>query len=186
MLMSKNRGSTRLTLSRPLLILIGLVVGAPLLADNVLVWDTKSNRINADIEGWPLSRLLTRISELTHWQVFVEPGSSHTVSTRFQNQPTSEALDRLLGKLSFALVPQKSGSAKLLVFRTSAISATERVKPPRSARRDRRIRNELILTVPADFPEKYAKALIRAAGLCSVKKSILSNPEFDIRAVNDK
>lgn len=47
-------------------------------------------------------------------------------------------------------------------------------------------RVEQTIHLPADFPEKYAKALIRAAGLCSVKKSILSNPEFDIRAVNDK
>ncbi len=36
------------------------------------------------------------------------------------------------------------------------------------------------IVVPADFPEKYEKALCRAAGLCSVKKAITSSPEFRI------
>ncbi len=42
---------------------------------------------------------------------------------------------------------------------------------------------EQTIHLPARFPEKYAKALVRAAGLCSVKKSVLSDPEFSIRSV---
>ena len=34
------------------------------------------------------------------------------------------------------------------------------------------------IVVPAGFPEKYEKALCRAASLCSVKKAIASAPEF--------
>lgn len=38
----------------------------------------------------------------------------------------------------------------------------------------------LEIKVPADFPEKYHEALINAAELCAVKKSIASPPVFEI------
>lgn len=38
----------------------------------------------------------------------------------------------------------------------------------------------LDIKLPADFPEKYKEALINTAGLCAVKKSIKSPPEFRI------
>ena len=37
--------------------------------------------------------------------------------------------------------------------------------------------------VPPSFPEKYHKALARAAASCAVKKAILDPPEFDVRTV---
>ncbi len=37
--------------------------------------------------------------------------------------------------------------------------------------------------LPADFPEKYRDSVIHVAGLCKVKKSIMSPPEFEITAV---
>lgn len=36
------------------------------------------------------------------------------------------------------------------------------------------------IEVPADFPEKYHSALIRAASQCAVKKTIESPPEFHV------
>lgn len=36
------------------------------------------------------------------------------------------------------------------------------------------------VVVPSDFPQKYKKAMIRAANLCAVKKHILDPPEFTI------
>lgn len=36
----------------------------------------------------------------------------------------------------------------------------------------------LSLKVPADFPDKYHKGIIRAMDLCSVKKHLLTPPEF--------
>lgn len=38
----------------------------------------------------------------------------------------------------------------------------------------------LEIKVPEDFPEKYLDALINAAELCAVKKSIASPPRFEI------
>lgn len=36
------------------------------------------------------------------------------------------------------------------------------------------------ITLPTDFPKKYTKAIWRAANLCTVKKHILTPPEFSI------
>ncbi|OEU65989.1 MAG: osmotically inducible protein OsmC [Desulfobacterales bacterium PC51MH44] len=37
------------------------------------------------------------------------------------------------------------------------------------------------LKVPAGFPEKYKKAIVRTMDLCSVKKHIINPPEFEIK-----
>ena len=42
---------------------------------------------------------------------------------------------------------------------------------------------DLEVHVPPSFPEKYHKALARAASSCAVKKAILDPPEFDVRTV---
>lgn len=39
---------------------------------------------------------------------------------------------------------------------------------------------KLSIQLPEGFPEKYKKAVIRAAGMCSVKKALASAPEFEI------
>ena len=41
-------------------------------------------------------------------------------------------------------------------------------------------RISLEIKVPQNFPEKYRKVLIEAAGLCAVKKAIQNAPDFDI------
>ena len=39
---------------------------------------------------------------------------------------------------------------------------------------------KLVLTMPQDFPEKYQKAMIKTANLCTVKKHIMNPPNFEI------
>ena len=39
------------------------------------------------------------------------------------------------------------------------------------------------IELPADFPEKYEKALLHTVDLCAVKKTMLDPPEFDVRTV---
>ncbi len=41
----------------------------------------------------------------------------------------------------------------------------------------------LHIQVPPDFPEKYHKALVRAANTCSVKKTLLDPPEITTEVV---
>ena len=37
-----------------------------------------------------------------------------------------------------------------------------------------------LLSLPADFPEKYENAIKRTANLCTVKKHIVDPPEFEV------
>ena len=39
---------------------------------------------------------------------------------------------------------------------------------------------KMAIQLPEGFPEKYKKAVIRAAGMCSVKKAISNPPEFEV------
>lgn len=41
----------------------------------------------------------------------------------------------------------------------------------------------LDIVVPPDFPEKYHKALVRAADQCAVKKHLFDPPEVNVRTV---
>lgn len=38
----------------------------------------------------------------------------------------------------------------------------------------------IVINVPPEFPQKYRRALVRAAELCAVKKVIADPPEFEI------
>ena len=42
---------------------------------------------------------------------------------------------------------------------------------------------DIDIIVPKSFPEKYHRAIERAAGACAVKKTILDPPEFEIRTI---
>ena len=39
---------------------------------------------------------------------------------------------------------------------------------------------KMAIQLPEGFPDKYQKAVIRAAGMCSVKKAIADPPEFEV------
>ena len=103
-------------------------------AADSLNWRTNAALVSADIKAGKLPWLLERVTSATGWQVYVEPGVSHIVSTKFENLPPGQALHLLLGDLSFALVPESSGSPKLFVFRTTIGKATQRVVLSRSPR----------------------------------------------------
>ncbi|MGB5984871.1 MAG: OsmC family protein [Desulfobacterales bacterium] len=44
-------------------------------------------------------------------------------------------------------------------------------------------RLRITIGLPDDFPEKYRSAVIRAAGMCTVKRQMQSPPQFDITTV---
>ncbi len=39
---------------------------------------------------------------------------------------------------------------------------------------------QIVINVPADFPEKYDKALVQVAGLCAVKKHLRQDIEMNV------
>ncbi|MCX7868109.1 S8 family peptidase [Limisphaera sp. VF-2] len=132
---------------------------------NRLAWDTQQNRVDADVQGWSLDTVLREIAAQTGWRVFVEPGLSGRVSTRFQGLPPGEALRRLLDRLNFALLPRSNGPPQLYVFRTSLQEATQPVteagRAPAGTAETNRLRNEWIVRVK---PGSEIEALARALG----------------------
>ena len=110
-----------------------------------LTWDKKKGRVDAEIETWPVPKVLQQVTAATGWKVFIDPGIKEVVSTKFKNKSAGDALERLLGDLNFALIPQANGPAKLLVFRTAQSDATLPVTPPKKPAN--LIANELIVTL---------------------------------------
>jgi hypothetical protein len=112
-------------------------------------WDLRGEKVDAQIERWPLAKVLEGIATSTGWQVYVEPDSRQIVSTRFRDLEPAEALRRLLGELNFALLPQTNAPSKLFVYRTTVHGATQLVpsaiKPKAKDASAKPIPNELIL-----------------------------------------
>lgn len=61
---------------------------------------------------------------------------------------------------------------------TEGLSMTLDIERNTELRRLEKIR--IAIQLPEDFPKKYEKAVIRAAGMCSVKKAIMDPPEFEV------
>lgn len=118
-----------------------------LAADN-LVWRTSENRVDAEISNWDLQTLLGKMANITGWQIYFEPGSTHAVSVKFKNLSQDQALQRLLGEISYSLT-QSNGTSQLYVYQTSAKAATQLVKtadkPTKAKKKDYRIPNELVI-----------------------------------------
>ncbi len=117
-------------------------------AADPLEWNSERQEVRADLENWPLSRVLESIGSMTGWQIYVEPETRSIVSTRFQSLKPDEALRRLLGDLNYAVLQQTNGPARLFVYRNSLQDATLLIEaPPKARKKDHRIPNELVVTL---------------------------------------
>lgn len=125
-----------------------------------ITWHKDRDRVDADIKNTDLRDMLEKIAENMDWRVYLDPGAIHTVSVKFKNLPTGEALHALLGNINFMLVPETNGPTRLYVFRTSRQQATRLIAaPPKKARP---IPNQLVVTLKPDAKTKIedlAKAL---------------------------
>jgi hypothetical protein len=130
---------------------LSLGASARVAAADSLVWRADESRVSAEIESWRLPRVLQAITAATGWQVYVEPGTEHTVSARFTSLKPADALLRLLGELNFALLPRADGPSQLFVYRHSVSAATQLVRATQGSRTPARggkaIGNELIVTL---------------------------------------
>jgi hypothetical protein len=126
---------------------------------NALSWRVQQNQVDAEIQKWPLPRLLKKIAAATGWKVYVEPGTTEDVSVKFKNLPEDEALRRLLGKLNY-FRDQTNGVSRLFVFQTVSAAATQRVRA--EPKKDYRIPNELLVKLkrnPTKSIDELAKQL---------------------------
>ncbi len=145
-------------------LLAAALLATPARAADSLLWNTRSNTVTADIKNWNLSRLLAKISTLTGWPVILEPGTTATVTAKFKNASSDEALSHLLGNLNYAK-DSTHGVPRLLVFRTAARAATQLIEPaPPDAPRDYRIPNELLVHLNRDASTNSIDDLAKAVG----------------------
>src|SRR5215471_10371190 len=98
---------------------VALLCAARLAHADTLTWHTNDDRVSADIQSVPLSRLLEGVAKLTGWQVYVESNTVFTVSVKFKDLKSGDALRHLLGDLNYALVPQTNTPPRLYVFHSS-------------------------------------------------------------------
>lgn len=124
---------------------LALLAGPAARGADRLNWDRKKDRVDAEIQTWPVPKVLQQITAATGWKIFVDPGIKEVIATKFKNRSAGDALERLLGDLNYALIPQTNGPAKLLVFRTAQGDATLPVAPPKKPAN--LIPNELIVTL---------------------------------------
>jgi hypothetical protein len=145
------------------LLAVALLAAAPAWGAGTLNWETKRDRVSADIKSGKLMPLLEQIASATGWQVFVEPDTVCTISAKFNNLSPGEALHLLLGDLNFALIPQTNAGPKLVVFRTLMKNATQLVHTVNAAEshsRGKPILNELIVRLkPGAKIDELARAL---------------------------
>lgn len=129
-----------------------------------LTWRADRDRVDAEIEAWPLARTLQAIASATGWQIYAEPDAQRTVTARFHDLKPAEALRRLLGELNFAVLPQSGGPTKLFVYRTSVHAATHLIQAgPKSTPARKPIPNELLVTLKPGAKESI-EALARRLG----------------------
>jgi thermitase len=123
---------------------------------NVLIWQTASDRVTADVRGESLFPLLQDIAHQTGWHIFVEPEAARTVDVKFSDLTVGDALRKLLGNLNFALVPQTNGPDFLYVFTTAMQNATKPVTVAKA--KPKHTSNELAVIVkPGTDIEALAK-----------------------------
>jgi thermitase len=131
--------------------------------DVFLGFNSKERKFTAAIDSAPLKRVMARIGAATGWRVYIDPAAQHIVSAQFTNRSSGDALRLLLGGLNFALVPQKEGPSKLLVFQNNAREATELIEPPKEKKGSKDlIKNELIVSLSRNSKrdiESLAKSL---------------------------
>ncbi len=121
-------------------------------ATQPLVWHQKEKTFDADLSGIELRELLKKISAITGWDVYLEPGTTYAASAKFRQLPRSDALRFLLGNLNFEISPQTNLVPKLFVFRTAAGKATQLIraeKKPHILGKNKVILNHLIVTLKA-------------------------------------
>src|SRR5215213_3071815 len=144
-------------------VLLALVACIPALHADIVQWDVEKDRVAAEITTWTVPDVLRRVAAATGWQIFVDPGITNRVPTKFASKTPGDALRSLLGNFNYALVPNPGGLSKVYVFRDSqeqATQAVEAIKEVAGKPKSTKIPNEIVVTLkPGEKIEDLAKRL---------------------------
>jgi hypothetical protein len=131
-------------------------------ATDALLWRKQQDKVDAQFDNWSLTKLLKRVSAVTGWKVYLEPGTTFVTSAKFRNLTEDQALRRLLGNLNYSR-ESTNGATELFVYHTREHAATELVRAPNpAAKKDYRIANEWIVKLKKDSSlsaDELAKSL---------------------------
>jgi thermitase len=127
------------------LFFVAFCLGARAAATNSLTWHRETDRVDASLRGEALMPLLEQVARQAGWHVFVEPNTTRSISVKFTDLPSGDALKRMLGDLNFALVPQTNAVPRLYVFRTLQKNATQPVLAAPAV--SRHVANELLVKI---------------------------------------
>ena len=104
----------------------------------------------------------------------VEAGGDGSAPTPFDYFLASFGTCAGIYVLSFCLQRQIATEGLALTQRMEFITAPDG--------KNRLARVSIHLDLPPGFPEKYKNAIVKTAGLCSVKKVLMDPPKFEITA----
>ena len=138
-----------------------------------LVW-RKGKSADGRFENIPIGKALARLSAVTGWTVFLQPGLDLTVNAQFRNASQSDALKMLLGNLSYALVPQQGGGSKLYVYDTSLSDATKLVHPDESSRPKNWLAKEIIVSLAPGSKQNVDQLAAELGGKVVAKSEALN------------
>ena len=142
-------------------------------ASQVFTW-RRDKSADAQIENQPLPKVLSRLSSATGWKIFLQPGLDQTVTVQFRNASQGDALKLLLGNLSYALVPQTGGGAKLYVYKTSLSEATNLIEPDRASRPKNWLDKEMIISLAPGSKQDVDKLAEELGGKVVAKSEALN------------
>lgn len=164
--------------------LVWLAFGLHAQGADHLQWNRESHRVNANLDGWKLARVVQEVARQSGWEVYAEAGLTRKVSVKFKDLPTGVALRRFLGDLNFAVMPRRDGAPRLYVFETSKSAARTRILVERQERSEfpPAIRAALERLKPENLPDSH-RIDFQAFGTNAVAELMagLSSPNPEVR-----
>ena len=125
----------------------------------------RDGKMSANIDSSNLPQILQTLSNATGWIVFLEPEATRRVSTRFQDRSVGDALPRIFGDLSYAVIPGADQRTRVYVYQSNLEEATRKIAPDPAIYQDtkasNRLENELLVTLNPGSTESIEEIAAR-------------------------
>ncbi len=90
-------------------------------------WNKDTRKIDANVSGLALSKVLAKLSGSTGWKFFLQPGTDRPLHVKFKKLDRGAALRLMLGDLNYAMVPGLKGVTEIRIYLSQPSAATELV-----------------------------------------------------------